>query len=156
MVEIPKVISRSLVWDLFVKVPIALNAAVVGPLPGSISVLVADGRGANVGVGVFLGVGDFVGAGVNDGVGEGGAPVEITIASSAKPGLGLGVALPLPLLLQLSRIAPKTNNTTGPTTSHLSHRDNIKPTPMTEGSVRCQVDARFCSSEGARKAGCIH
>ena len=158
MVEIPKVISRSLVWDFLVKVPIALKATVppVGTLPGSIDVLVADARGVNVGVTVFLGVGDFVGAGVIDGVGEGGAPVEITIASSAKPGVGLAVEVPLPLLLQLSRIAPKTNNTTGPTTSHLSHRDNIKPTPMTEGSVRCQVDARFCSSEGARKAGCNH
>jgi hypothetical protein len=27
---------------------------------------------------------------------------------------------------QLSIIAPKTNNTTGATTSHLSHRENIK------------------------------
>jgi len=31
------------------------------------------------------------------------------------------------LLVQLSMIAPKTNNRTGATTSHLSHRVNIKP-----------------------------
>ena len=133
-------------------VPIALNAIVppVGTLPGSIVVLVAAGRGVNVGVGTFgvlVGVGvfcplDVVAVGVN--VGEGGAPVEIVMASSAKPGDLVGRGPP-PLLppLQLRRIAPKTNNTTGVTTSHLSHRDNIKPTPMTDAAERCQVDARF-------------
>jgi hypothetical protein len=33
---------------------------------------------------------------------------------------------PLLLLVQLSTIAPSTNNKTGATTSHLSHRENIK------------------------------
>jgi hypothetical protein len=47
--------------------------------------------------------------------------------SSEKPGPGVAVDVPPPPLpLQLSIIAPKTNNTTGATTSHLSHRENIK------------------------------
>jgi hypothetical protein len=102
-------------------------------------VLVADARGVNVGV--TLGC---LGVGVNVAVGEGGAPVEITMALSAKPGVVLGVGLPLLLLPpQLSRIAPKTNNRTGVTTSHLSHRDNMKSSPMTDAGARCQVDAGF-------------
>ncbi|MFZ0677995.1 MAG: hypothetical protein WAN07_09880 [Candidatus Binatus sp.] len=142
-------------------VPIALNATVppVGTLPGSIVVLVAAGRGVNVGVGTFgvlvtvgftvcVGVADVetlavaVGVGLN--VGVVGGPFAIVIDSSAKPGDLVGRGPP-PLLppLQLRRIAPKTNNTTGVTTSHLSHRDNIKPTPMTDAAERCQVDARF-------------
>ena len=73
----------------------------------------------------FDAVGVAVVVGVN--VGEGGPPVEITIASSEKPGVLVNVALPPPPLPpQLRRIDPSTNNTTGVTTSHLSHRDNIK------------------------------
>jgi hypothetical protein len=87
--------------------------------------LVAAGRGVSVGVilGDLVGVAD--GAGV---AGVGGGPFEIVIASSAKSGPEPVVVPPLlPLLVQLSRIAPKTNKTTGVITSHLSHRDNIKP-----------------------------
>ena len=130
------VISPNWVWDLLlltflVNVPIALNPTVlpVGtPVgPPTILVLVAAGRGVTVGVIVFVGLGVLVPVATGVKVGEGGAPVEIVIASSAKPGLGVDV---VPLLLlppQLSRIAPNTNNTTGATTSNLSHRDNIKP-----------------------------
>ena len=83
-------------------------------------VLVAAGRGVKVGVGVlFFGV--F--AGVTVAVGDGGGPSDTVRVSSLKPGLGVAVdddeELPP---VQLRRIAPKTNNTTGVTTSHLSHR----------------------------------
>ena len=91
----PAVISMNLVLVFFVKVPIALNATVppVGTLPGSMVVLVAAGRGVNVGVGhfgVLVGVGVFwalssaVAVGVN--VGVGGAPFAIVIDSSENPG----------------------------------------------------------------------
>lgn len=126
----PKVMSLNLVLVFFTRVPMALNATVppVGTAPGNMVVLVAAGRGVNVGVGalgVLVGVLDDVGDGVN--VGVGGAPFPIVIASSEKPAVRVGVAVLLPLPpLQLRRIAPKTNNTTGATTSHLSHRDNIK------------------------------
>ncbi len=51
----PAVMSMNLVLAFFVNVPIALNATVppVGTLPGSMVVLVAAGRGVNVGVGIF-------------------------------------------------------------------------------------------------------
>jgi len=68
-------------------------------------------------------VGDPTGVGVN--VGVAGGPFAIVMEVSAKPGPGGGVAPPPPPP-QLSIIAPKTNNTTGATTSHLSHRENIK------------------------------
>ena len=161
-VNCPKVISTNLVLFclFFTKVPIALNATVppVGTLPGAIVVGRAVGRGVNVGVilgvGVFVGFGVFLGVpdveavavavavGVN--VAVGGGPSAITMDSSEKPGAGVMTGPP-PLLppVQLSRIAPKTNNTTGATTSHLSHRDNIKPTAMTDAGARCQVRARF-------------
>jgi len=105
-------------------VPIALNATVppVGTLVGTV-VLVAAGRGVNVGVFVGAGVTLLVEVGKNVGVGAG--PLERVIVSSAKPGPEVVVVLPPPPP-QLSMIAPKTNNTTGATTSHLSHRDNIK------------------------------
>ncbi len=106
----------------FVNVPIASNwtGLVVT------DVLVAAGRGVNVGVGViFLGVLE----GVMVPVGDGGGPSDMVRDSSLKPGLGVAVAVVEPLPpLQLRKIAPKTNNTTGETTSHLSHRDiNIEP-----------------------------
>ena len=133
----------------FVKVPMALNATVppVGTLPGAMVVLVDAGRGVNVGVGT-LGVAVGFGVGgvaVDVGVklGVAGGPFAIVIASSENPGDLVAVGPPLLLPPQLRRIAPKTNNTTGVTTSHLSHRDNIKPTPMTDAAERCQVDARF-------------
>ena len=96
--------------------------------------------------GVFEFEGDAVGVPVAVGVklGVDGGPFLSVMACSEKP--GALVAVGVPLLLpppQLRRIAPKTNNTTGVTTSHLSHRDNIKPTPMTDAAERCQVDARF-------------
>ena len=132
----PAVISMNSVFLFFVKVPIALNATgpPVGTLPGSIVVLVAAGRGVSVGVivfvkvgfGVCLGVAVPVNVAVGVKVGEGGAPVEIVIACSEKPGTLVGAAPPLLPPPQLRRIAPKTKNTTGVTTSHLSHRDNIK------------------------------
>jgi hypothetical protein len=119
-------------------------------------VVVAAGRGVNVGVGVFgVAVGFGVGLGVlvDEAVavavavgvklGVAGGPFAIVIAASEKPGALVGVGPPPLLPPQLRRIAPKTNNTTGVTTSHLSHRDNIKPTPMTDAAERCQVDARF-------------
>ncbi len=99
----------------------------------------AEGRGVTVGVGEFLGVG----VGKNVGVGAG--PCEITIDSSPNPGEGVGKTLVLLLPPQLSMIAPKTNNTTGATTSHLSHRDNIKLRAMTDGGAHCQVDAQFAN-----------
>ena len=112
-------------------VPITLNAIGVGVELGAVvgtQVVVAAGRGVNVGVGVLVGFGVCVaeGFGVGVNVGETGAPDEITIASSEKPGPGVGEVPELPPLLQLSIIAPKTNNRTGATTSHLSHRENIK------------------------------
>jgi hypothetical protein len=69
----------------FVKVPITLNATgppvgtPVGP-PGTV-VLVAAGRGVNVGVCFGVRVGDPDGEGVN--VGEVGGPLAIVMASSA-------------------------------------------------------------------------
>jgi hypothetical protein len=118
----------------FVNLPIALNATVppvgtaLGPELNTV-VLVAAGRGVNVGVGVFPRIGVFVadgfGEGVNVAVGAG--PFAIVMETSEKPGLGVGVALPPPPLLQLITIAPKTNNATGATASHLSHLDNIEP-----------------------------
>ncbi len=147
------VISMNLVLFFFVKVPMALNATVppVGTLPGAMVVLVAAGRGVSVGVIVFVEVGFGVCLGVSDPVvvgdgvkvGAGGEPFEIVIACSEKPGALVGVGPPLLLPPQLRKIPPRTNNTTGVTTSHLSHRDNIKPTPMTDAAERCQVDARF-------------
>ena len=112
------------------KVPTALNATVppVGTLPGAMVVLVAAGRGVNVGVGalgVLVGVFEVVGDGVK--VGVAGEPFERVIASREKPAVRVGVGAVLLLLPpQLRRITPRTNNTTGATTSHLSHRDNIK------------------------------
>jgi hypothetical protein len=148
-VPAPNVISTNVVLVCFslVNVPIALNAIVppVGTPSGPVLTMLvglADGRGVSVGEGVLPGVG-VGGVGVKEGVGEGGAPVEITMDWSEKPGLGVGVGALLLLPEQLSRIAPKTNNKTGATTSHLSHRDNIKPSAMTDGGARCQVDARL-------------
>jgi len=110
-------------------VPITLNETVppvgtaFGPELDNV-VLVAAGRGVNVGVtGTGVCVGDPTGVGVN--VGVAGGPFAIVMEVSAKPGPGGGVAPPPPPP-QLSIIAPKTNNTTGATTSHLSHRENIK------------------------------
>jgi len=156
----PAVISRNLVLFFFVNVPTALNEIVppVGTLPGEMVVLVAAGLGVNVGVidgvgffegvgfGVFDDEGEAVGVPVAVGVNTGvaGGPFLSVITCNEKP--GALVAVGVPLLLpppQLRRIAPKTNNTTGVTTSHLSRRDNIKPTPMTDAAERCQVDARF-------------
>jgi hypothetical protein len=156
------VISVNLVLVFFVKVPMALNATVppVGTLPGAMVVLVDAGRGVNVGVGTLgVAVGFCVGFGVRDDeavavavavgvkLGVAGGPFAIVIASSENPGDLVAVGPPLLLPPQLRRIAPKTNNTTGVTTSHLSHRDNIKPTPMTDAAERCQVDARFRLAE---------
>jgi hypothetical protein len=85
---------------------------------------VEAGRGVKVGVilGDLVGVADAFGV-----AGVGGGPLAIVIESSPKLGPEPVV---VPLLLppvQLNRIAPKTNKTTGVITSHLSHRDNIKP-----------------------------
>jgi hypothetical protein len=136
----PKVISTNLVLFCFcfTKVPIALNATVppVGTPSGPVfGIVVGRAVGRAVNVGVVDGVGFFVWVGVVDGaavmvgvkVAVGGGPSAITIASSEKPGAGV-MAGPPPLLLlvQLSTIAPSTNNKTGATTSHLSHRENIK------------------------------
>jgi hypothetical protein len=156
-VAAPVVMSTNLVCFFFMNVPIALNETVppVGTAPGPVLtmlVLVADARGVNVGVTVL-----FLGVGVTVAVGEGGAPVEITIAMIAKPGVALAVAVPLLLPPpQLSRIAPKTNNRTGVTTSHLSHRDNMKSSPMTDARERCQGDARFRRANAAAKLVRIH
>jgi hypothetical protein len=159
----PKVMSTNLLLFcfFFTKVPIALNATVppVGTASGPLLNIVvgrAVGRAVKVGValGVLVAVAEgvrvfvvedvlvAVAVGVN--VGVGGGPFAITIDSREKPGAGVMTGPPPPPPpVQLSRIAPKTNNTTGATTSHLSHRDNIKPTPMTDASARCQVRARF-------------
>jgi hypothetical protein len=137
----------SLNWVLeplvFVNVPIASNET--GPPFGTevgTMVLIAAGRGVSVGVilGDLVGVAD--GAGV---AGVGGGPFEIVMESSPKPG-PVPVVVPLVLLppVQLRRIAPKTNKTTGVTTSHLSHRDNIKPRAMTMQAhgVKLKRDSR--------------
>ncbi|WP_331584350.1 hypothetical protein [Candidatus Binatus sp.] len=115
-----------------------MNATVppVGTASGPLlNMVVGRAVGRAVNVGVVDGVGFFVWVGVVDGaavmvgvkVAVGGGPSAITIASSEKPGAGV-MAGPPPLLplVQLSTIAPSTNNKTGATTSHLSHRENIK------------------------------
>jgi hypothetical protein len=126
----PAVMSWYWVLDFFVNVPITLNATVppvgtaFGPELDKV-VLVDAARGVNVGVTVGLGV--LLEVEVAENVGEGGAPPAIVMDSSEKPGPGVAVDVPPPPPpLQLSIIAPKTNNTTGATTSHLSHRENIK------------------------------
>ncbi len=88
-------------------VPIALNATVppvgtpLGPV-ATMLLLVAAGRGVNVGVIVLVGLGVFVAGGVGVKVGETGAPVEITIESSWELGVAVAVGLLLPLPPQLS------------------------------------------------------
>ncbi|MFZ0246887.1 hypothetical protein [Candidatus Binatus sp.] len=124
----PAVMSSYWVFDPLMNSPITLNATVppVGTAFGpelDTLVLVAAGRGVNVADGVAAGDLLEVGVGVN--VGEAGGPFAIVMDSSAKPGAGVGEEPPPPPP-QLSIIAPKTNNTTGATTSHLSHRENIK------------------------------
>src|SRR5260370_10463446 len=110
-VAAPVVMSTSLVCFFSVNVPIALNETIPPVATGlgtpllSMVVLVADARGVNVGVTVLC-----LGVGVTVAVGEGGAPVEITIAMIAKPGGAVVVEVLLLPPLQLSRIAPKTNN----------------------------------------------
>jgi hypothetical protein len=124
-VEDPDVMSLNWVLEPFVNVPTASNETIppVGTELGTL-VFVAAGRGVKVGV-IF---GDLVGVADGAGVaGVGGGPFEIVMASSAKPGPELVVVPLLPPLVQLRRIAPKTNKTTGVITSHLSHRDNIEP-----------------------------
>jgi hypothetical protein len=63
-------------------------------------------------------------------VGVGGGPFSIVKARIENPVVGDAVAVELPPPPeQLKKLAAKTNNTTGATTSHLSHRDiNIEPT----------------------------
>jgi len=115
------------VLDPFVSVPITLNAIGVGVALGAVvgtQVVVDAARGVNVGVALGLGV--LLEVEVAENVGEGGAPSPIVMDSSEKPGPGVAVDVPPPPPLQLSIIAPKTNNITGATTSHLSHRENIK------------------------------
>jgi hypothetical protein len=113
---------------LFTNVPIALNWTGLGTPVGAVvatQVVVAAGRGVTVGVTVGLGVLLAVEVGKNVGVGAG--PSAIVMESRAKPGLGVGVAeVPLPPPQLLSTIAPNNNKPTGATTSHLSHRENIK------------------------------
>jgi hypothetical protein len=77
--------------------------------------------GIAIGTGVAVGV--TLAAGLGVGVGDGGGPLATVIDSRAKPGDGDGTAPEPPLLVQLSSNAPKTNNTTGETTSHLSHHE---------------------------------
>ena len=144
-VATPVVMSWSLVWDFLFNVPIALNETVppVGTLLGTL-VLVAAAPGVNVGVAVALGVLPDVGLGVGvaDAVAEG--ATSIVIAARPKPGVlvAVGLAVVLPPV-QLNRIAPETNPKTGVTTSHLSHRNNMKASPMTDADARCQGDAQF-------------
>ena len=72
-----------------------------------------------------LGVGLGVLTGVVVNVAVAGGPCWIDSAIRPKPGVVAGVGDPLLLPPQLS-IPPKASNTTGATTSNLSHRDNIK------------------------------
>jgi hypothetical protein len=130
------VMSWILELDFLVKVPIALNWTGLAAAEGAVvatQVVLAAGRGVNVAVTVGLGVLLDVGVGMNVGVGSG--PSAIVIEVSLNPGLGVAVGPP-PLLPppQLSKIAPKTRSRTGATTSHLSHRDNIKASAMTTPS----------------------
>ena len=78
----PAVMSWYWVLDLFVNVPITLNATGVGAALGAVvatQVVVAGGRGVIVGVARFgVCVGDPDAVAVN--VGETGAPVEIVMA----------------------------------------------------------------------------
>jgi len=117
-----------------VNVPIELNwtRPPVGTEDGT-DVPVDAGRGVNVGVIFGVRVAVALGPGVGTNVGVGAGPSEMVKTLSEKPGLGVGVAADEPLPpVQLTKIAPKTNNTTGEITSHLSHRDiNIKCSPMT-------------------------
>ena len=103
-------------------VPNALNWTGLGAALGT-QVVVAAGRGVNVGV--------VLGVGVGGKVAVAGGPCAIVMALSVKPGPEVAVGAPLLPPPQLRRIAPNTNNTTGVTTSHLSHRDNIKQRAMT-------------------------
>jgi hypothetical protein len=83
--------------------------------------VVAGEVGVNVGLGVALGV--LVG--VDEKVAVAGGPSWIDREIRPKPGVVVAVGDPPPLPPQLS-IPPKASNTTGATTSNLSHRDNIK------------------------------
>ena len=142
-VATPVVMSWSLVWDFLLSVPIALNATVppVGTLLGTL-VLVAAAPGVNVGVAVALGVLPDVGLGVGVADAVGGGATSIVIAARPKPGVLVAVELAVVLPpLQLNRIAPKTKPKTGVATSHLSHRNNMKASPMTDADARCQGDA---------------
>jgi hypothetical protein len=84
-------------------------------------VVVAGADGVKVGLGVALGVL----LGVAEKVAVAGGPSWIDREIRPKPGVAAGVGDPLLLPPQLS-IPPKASNTTGATTSNLSHRDNIK------------------------------
>ena len=113
-------------YPFLTNLPITLNATGVGAALGAVvatQVVVAAGRGVNVGVRV--GVGDFLLVEVGENVGEDGGPSAIVMEASEKPGLGFAVDDPPPPP-QLSITAPKTNNKTGATTRNLSHRENIK------------------------------
>lgn len=123
--------SSNLIFFFLANVPIALNwtRPPVGTEDGT-DVLVDAGRGVSVGVGVrFVGEGVGLALEVGTNVGVGAGPSEMVKTLSGSPGFGVGVATADPLPPeQLRKIAPKTNNTTGEITSHLSHRDiNIKP-----------------------------
>ncbi|HEV2171362.1 MAG TPA: hypothetical protein VGR40_10460 [Candidatus Binatus sp.] len=135
------VMSVNLTFERFWNVPTAANATVVGVgAPLGTLVVVPVGPGVSVGLtfGVLVGVGLTVRLGLTVGVivavavavavkvGVGGGPFDSVIASSAKPGPAVGAGAPPLLPPQLSITAPLTNNRTGATTSHLSHRDNIK------------------------------
>lgn len=78
-----------------------------------------------VGVIVGLGVGLGLLTGVIVNVAVAGGPSWIDSEMRPKPGVAAGVGDP-PLLPPQLSIPPKASNTTGATTSNLSHRDNIK------------------------------
>ncbi|HYL59609.1 MAG TPA: hypothetical protein VEU51_12110 [Candidatus Acidoferrales bacterium] len=106
--------------------------------PAATVVGIADGTGVAVGVILTVGL-----AGV--GVGDGGGPLATVIDVRAKPGEGDGDAPDPPLLVQLSVSAASTNNTTGETTSHLSHHEiDIEASAITVKvrGVKLSCDAR--------------
>ena len=141
------VTSLNLVFPLSLNVPSELKTAdgaplgtfvdatglgvTVGVTVGVVCVRVAVGVGVRVRLPLGLAVGVFVGLIVNVGpiVGVGAGPFWIVKARIENPEVGDAVAVELPPPPeQLKKLAAKTNNTTGATTSHLSHRDiNIEP-----------------------------
>ena len=102
-------------------VDVAVGVAVSVRVAVGVALKLPLGLAVRVGVGLTVNVGPIVGVGAG--------PFWIVKARIENPEVGDAVAVELPPPPeQLKKLAAKTNNTTGATTSHLSHRDiNIEP-----------------------------